>query len=1449
MYDRRRLVRYVCLLAGSLFSILIASDISHAEQRTEQAIRPLSELLNTDGTLNTNTGYSGSLDATGWVVTTGARGAPRFLRAETADARDTSGGELQPPSLTNPQAYPTPPTATPDPSWDNRFGPSGIYGKVNTVAVRGTDVYLGGSFSGADQTHASDIVHWDGQQWQDLQGGTGCASSYCDSEVNAILVVGSDIYVGGRFKQMGNLQVRNLARWDGQGWHDVGGGVGCDGSPSCGYYTPFAVTALATQAGMLYVGGQFDQAGNVSANNIVRWDGQTWTALGASGNNGVNGRVNAIAVAGNDVYVGGQFTRADGQSANNVARWDGQAWHDLGGGTDQPVAALTFGYGLLYVGLSQTGSAGGLEYGSLFGWDGQQWLYGSIGQGAVRSILIDGPRFYIGGSFSLDANGGAGSLTLARWSGGPSGHWVQVPDSPTSYSYPSGSVNALANVGEVLYVGGDITHIGVREIRGIAMWDGANWGTLSDGTDNGVHGHVYAVAIDGSDVYIGGQFSQVGQTLAENVARWDGQQWHPLGPGVTCVPRYFDYCYQPSVRAIAVGSDRVYVGGRFNQAGDRTVWNVAAWDGSAWSDLGVPPPTSYSDNTAQVNALALKGNLLYVGGDFSANSPLGAKQIAVWNGQTWSELGGGISQTQSYFDQGVRAIAVVGAKVYVGGRFDRAGNLQVTNIARWDGQEWSDMNGGLGCYGSSGCSGGSDAVSSLAIIGSDVYASGTFQHAADSSARFLARWDGSSWSPVGHGDIGGGYYSSPSIEVLSSDGHDLYIGGYFGSVDGVPAHNIAKWDGTNWFPQGSDDHNGIGRLESYSSADASAIAVVGRDVYVGGGFDTAGGWASQNFGHWHDSLLPPPTPLPTLTPTATFPPPPTPTQTVMPPSNDNFANAQVLAIPSQVQGTTAGGTYEIGEPPPSCGSTGYSVWYRVTPVEAGYLSVFVTTTTYGQNVEIFRGSTLASLSSLACEYLYYYNQAPLEVQADAGVTYYVRVAAGSYYNAGPFTLSVALDTVPHTPTPTSTATPTSTLTATPTPTRTPAPTSTPSGPPPTNDNFAAAQSLNVPGQVSGDTYNAGNEPGEPQACGNIGKTVWFSLTPTQNGALTAYTTGSSFDTVLAIYHGASLASLIPLQCNDDEGTATTSRVTVAVSGGQTYYIQVGGFSGDSGPFTLQVTLDTSTPTPTLPPTLTPIASYTPTMSPTPTLTLTPTLTPTETPALPPANDNFADAQTISVPGTTTGDTYDATREPSEPMPCAPFGATVWFRFTAPATGRLHVSTQNSDLDTVIALYSGPELKGLVLQACDDDSYGGGGWSVMGADILAGQTYYIQLGGYRGDTGECQLNLVLDVPTATPTVSATVTPTPTPTDTPLPSNTPTITQTPTDTVTPTMTLTSTVGPTPTVTATRTVPPKRTVSSTATNTPSVTITPTITATPTITPTFPPGTPLVYLPLLRR
>lgn len=94
-----------------------------------------------------------------------------------------------------------------------------------------------------------------------------------------------------------------------------------------------------------------------------------------------------------------------------------------------------------------------------------------------------------------------------------------------------------------------------------------------------------------------------------------------------------------------------------------------------------------------------------------------------------------------------------------------------------------------------------------------------------------------------------------------------------------------------------------------------------------------------------------------------------------------------------------------------------------------------------------------------------------------------------------------------------------------------------SAPRPANDNFASAQALDgASGDVVGSNVGATKETGEPNHSGTAGgASVWFRWTAPAGGPVTIATAGSTFDTLLAVYTGATVSGLTPVASNDDVG--------------------------------------------------------------------------------------------------------------------------------------------------------------------------------------------------------------------------------------------------------------------------------------------------------------------------
>src|SRR5206468_131447 len=122
------------------------------------------------------------------------------------------------------------------------------------------------------------------------------------------------------------------------------------------------------------------------------------------------------------------------------------------------------------------------------------------------------------------------------------------------------------------------------------------------------------------------------------------------------------------------------------------------------------------------------------------------------------------------------------------------GEVNANHIARWDGSQWYALGSGVSGGGANG------GVSAIAVTGTDVYAGGTFSTAGGASANNIARWDGSQWYPLGSGASNG---VNGDVHAIAISGTNVYAGGDFTAAGGASANHIARWDGSQWYPLGN----------------------------------------------------------------------------------------------------------------------------------------------------------------------------------------------------------------------------------------------------------------------------------------------------------------------------------------------------------------------------------------------------------------------------------------------------------------------------------------------------------------------------------------------------------------------------------------------------------------------------------------------------------------------
>jgi hypothetical protein len=242
------------------------------------------------------------------------------------------------------------------------------------------------------------------------------------------------------------------------------------------------------------------------------------------------------------------------------------------------------------------------------------------------------------------------------------------------------------------------------------------------------------------------------------------------------------------------------------------------------------------------------------------------------------------------------------------------------------------------------------------------------------------------------------------------------------------------------------------------------------------------------------------------------------------------------------------------------------------------------------------------------------------------------------------------------------------------------------------------------------TYSAMSltSDGPAEACGFGGGEgdVWFRFEPACSGTATFSTCGSDYDTILAIYpDGCPGAANTAIGCNDDS-CGVQSSVTVNVLQGAAYLVRIGGKAGAIGLGKLTISC-------------------------------------TDNSSLVP-NNICADAIEVEAGVTIFDNTNAATEGPLEPS-CSGQNwnsgndRDVWFKYVAVCTGSLDIRLCASLFNNKIAVYAGacPTGSGAVI-ACNDNKCDNNAQVTFAC--VAGQTYYIRVGGNTGATGIGRLQI-------------------------------------------------------------------------------------------------------------
>lgn len=178
---------------------------------------------------------------------------------------------------------------------------------------------------------------------------------------------------------------------------------------------------------------------------------------------------------------------------------------------------------------------------------------------------------------------------------------------------------------------------------------------------------------------------------------------------------------------------------------------------------------------------------------------------------------------------GVYALAAYKGDLIAGGHFPTAGSAVASNIARWDSSSWHPLGAGV-----------DGTVSALAVLDGELVAAGFFRHAGDLPVNYIARWDGTAWSALGEG-------FNHRVRSLRTYGGTLIAGGIFSKSGETVLKGVGRWDGEAWQPLGE----GLGSF-SYGFYRGSVNALHDHEgqLVAAGAFAESGSTLVSNVARW-----------------------------------------------------------------------------------------------------------------------------------------------------------------------------------------------------------------------------------------------------------------------------------------------------------------------------------------------------------------------------------------------------------------------------------------------------------------------------------------------------------------------------------------------------------------------------------------------------------------------
>ena len=459
----------------------------------------------------------------------------------------------------------------------------------------------------------------------------------------------------------------------------------------------------------------------------------------------------------------------------------------------------------------------------------------NISGGDVYSIFLYGNTLYFSGDFDSVAH------TLRKCVAAIDLTGNTLKPLSTTFLSASAVVRTIVVSGNNIYIGGNFTSVAGTARPGIASFDTTgnvyslnlwNPGNVSGCSNLAGPCIINSLLLSGNLIYAGGEFDTLGgcgtrmYLAALDTSTGIHTNWNPSRN-----PAYYGSAPTPSgfpVLSLALSGDTMYAGGMFNTIANVARGRLAAFRTSdtgsllPWTaNLTLPAPP------CSLNTVLIQGNTLYCGGNFTAiagtpRNYLGAVDrltgfVSPWNPNP--------NSAQIY------SLAVSGDTLYAGGDF-----TGVKGIVRNKLYRFNASSGVIDPVWNPDVSAASPAlyIYALAIKDTTIFIGGNFLTVGASARNRLAE--------IGKGGAGSLTPWNPGLSanainamVFSTNKDTLFVGGDFTTAATLGASNFNRLAALN--PNTNFAYN----WNPNSDGTVNSLAIEGGNLYAGGTFGNIGG--------------------------------------------------------------------------------------------------------------------------------------------------------------------------------------------------------------------------------------------------------------------------------------------------------------------------------------------------------------------------------------------------------------------------------------------------------------------------------------------------------------------------------------------------------------------------------------------------------------------------------